>query len=494
MKRAAPSNDNIRQAAGLKMREVVSLYESGKLREAEEACGALIAQHPQDADLYNLLGAILVSQQAFPAAIPVFRKAITIMPTNISYYTNLASALRQSGRAREAVPVLKKAMQLAPDAPEVYIGLGHTALMLENPEDACSCYQQALALSPQQAPAWAHLASTLLMLGRFKDAFEAFDKAVTFNPRDIRSLYNRSFCALTLGNYEEGFQNYELRWVQEGLPTLPQSLVGVSMWDGTPLEGTLLVLKEQGAGDILQSLRFLREVRKRVTRLVVQVPESLRTLVERMGLADAVIDPKAPLPPFESFAPFMSLPRILGATLKKLADDKKPYLSPDKQRMGKWKLRLEGKGKRVGLVWRGAAGHSNDRNRSLSLRELVPLLGVEGVRFFSLQKERGEEELTQVKEAAPIVALGPDIKDYDDTAAILAQLDLLITADTSVAHLAGALGVPCWVMIPFVPDWRWGVSGNGTPWYPSLRLFRQEKRGDWAGVAENIRQALRLLK
>lgn len=492
MRKPAASNDNTRNAAGPQMREAAALLESGRVKEAEELCRSFLKIHPQDPDLHNLMGAVMMKQKNYAEAIPCFHKALEIVPTLVSFYLNLSIALRQGKRAAEAVPILKRAMQQWPDNPEVYLHLGHTARSLENLVDARSCYEQAIALSPTHQQAWFYLGHVYELLGDFPQAVAGYTKAITLNPADRRALYYRAFCLLTMGDFKTGFQHYELRWVQDDMPTLPSGLGGRRMWDSAPMKGTLLVLREQGMGDVIQCLRFLPLIKEKVGRLVVQVPESLHALVKRMNVADEIIPPDA-LPECDSFIPFLSLPRVLAVDEAALVATNAPYLRADAERLAKWQERMKAPGKKVGLVWRGASGHTNDHNRSMSLVILARLLQRKDITFYSLQKGAGEDELAAFSNHRNLIPLGAEIKDYDDTAAILKQLDVLISVDTSVVHLAGALGVKSWLMVPYVPDWRWMLNREDSPWYPSLRLFRQPQRKAWAPVIARLNEELQKL-
>ncbi len=347
--------------------------------------------------------------------------------------------------------------------------------------EAENCYHEALRLNPRYAEAHNNLASALQALGRHEEALAGYDLALLYQPDSASAHWNRSLAWLQQGDYQRGWPEYEWRWrrdrvVRRRLPGAP--------WDGAPLDGrTLLIYPEQGLGDQIQFVRYAPLARQQGGRVVVECPPALLGLFATCPGIDQLVAEGTPLPPFDVHVPVMSLPHRLGTTLETIPAAV-PYLSADPARVASWAEVLAGiPGYRVGIAWQGNPRHAWDRHRSIPLARFAPLAQVPGVRLVSLQKGPGVEQLRGLAERLPVAVLpdGPE-GTFLDTAAVVSQLDLVVTADTALAHLAGALGVPVWVALSAHSDWRWLRDREDTPWYPSMRLFRQATLGDWPGV------------
>ncbi len=287
---------------------------------------------------------------------------------------------------------------------------------------------------------------------------------------------------------QPGWPEYEWRWRRQDAspPALTQPL-----WDGSSLQGkSILLYPEQGLGDTLQFIRYAPLVKQTGATVIVQCqPPLLRLLATCAGI-DRLLPEGADLPPFDVQAPLLSLPRILRTTLASIPANI-PYLSADPDLRARWRQSLSGVADfKVGIAWQGNPGHKRDRQRSVPLAAFAPLAEAPGVRLVSLQKGPGHEQLTELAERLRVLDLTDELEDFADTAALLSNLDLVITVDTAVAHLAGAMGIPVWVALPIVPDWRWLLERQDSPWYPTMRLFRQTAWGDWAGVFERLTGAL----
>jgi len=291
------------------------------------------------------------------------------------------------------------------------------------------------------------------------------------------------------GNLAAGWAEYEWRLRCQPFSHDGLALNNIAPWQGEPITGKiLLVRREQGAGDTLQFIRFIPQLLQRGARVLLDVSPDLAELSQSIAPAVELLDRNATHPTPDFYVNLMSLPRLLGVTLDNLPATI-PYLSPDPCKVAAWHARLDSlRGKKIGIVWAGNPKHANDRNRSCPLDLLSPLFGQDGLAWFSLQKGAAAAQLTRHRTA--ITDLGPELHSFSDTAAALSALDLLITVDTSVAHLAGALGRPAWVMLPYAPDWRWLLQREDSPWYPALRLLRQDEGGDWNGVVRKLAAAL----
>ncbi len=349
-------------------------------------------------------------------------------------------------------------------------------------------YQRAVELKPRFAEALNNLGNAFQCQRRLDDAADCYRRALELQPDFAGAHYNQSLLQLLLGDFVHGWPEYQ-RWSSQTpervLRHFPQPI-----WDGQPLDGkTILLHAEQGFGDTLQFIRYARLVKHRGGTVIVECQPDLATLLANACGSDCVIPRGQPLPKFDVHAPLMSLPAILGTTLKTIPADV-PYLKSDPQRAAHWRDELTGDGFKIGLVWQGNPLHKNDCFRSLRLEHFAALAGVPGVRLFSLQKGSGSEQVAALSGRWPIVDLAPRLRDFSETAAVMENFDLVISCDSSPAHLAGALGVPTWLALPTASEWRWLLDRDDSPWYPSLRLYRQQRVGDWAEVIERMRQDL----
>jgi hypothetical protein len=324
--------------------------------------------------------------------------------------------------------------------------------------------------------------------GRLDEAVAWFTLALERTP-ELGSVHmNYALACLQRGDFARGWTEYEWRFHCREHPILAQ---GMPPWDGSPLHGrSILLWAEQGLGDSIQFIRYAPAVARRGGRVIVSCPRLLvRILATCPGVAQAIPE-GAPQTDFDCHAPLMSLPRIFGTTVDTIPAEV-PYLEADLALATLWRDELARFGGfRIGIAWQGNPDHKKDRHRSFRLARFQPLASVPGVRLFSLQKGPGTEQLDELAGRFPVTDLGGRLDDFTDTAALVQNLDLVITPDTSLAHLAGALGVPVWVMIPFASDWRWLLGREDTPWYPSMRLFRQRRWGDWDEVFSRMAREL----
>ncbi|HEX7686609.1 MAG TPA: glycosyltransferase family 9 protein [Burkholderiaceae bacterium] len=356
-----------------------------------------------------------------------------------------------------------------------------------------TAFGNAMRLAPRDPEPIYNLGVALEHFGDWSGSLMAFEAALECAPEHADAAWNLSLALLRHGELERGFRHYESRFRR--LAPAPRACARPA-WSGEPLAGLrVLVWAEQGFGDTLQFLRFVPELARRGAQVILEVPRELRGLASRLPGAPEVRVPGEALPRFDVHLALMSLPFALGLRGNELAAAA-PYLQADAARVADWRTRLHSLGWKparalaVGVVWATNPALPNARDRSPGLATLAPLLKAPGLRWFSLQKGTGEAELAATAAAGPITDLAAHIDDFDDTAAIVANLDVVVTCDTSVAHLAGALGKPTFVLLPFVPDWRYGLAPHDTPWYPSMRLFRQSRRGHWGDARERVAGAL----
>jgi len=507
----------------------LALKTQQKLNEAEAAFEHSIRLNPHSAEVRNNFGNLLIALKRYPEGMAQYEAAIKLQPERADGYHNMGNALGDLERYDEAVDKFQRALALRPGYVSALNGLGKALRVQEKIDAAIAVFKQAIAADPKNADCWSNLGVCYREQSRYDEALTCYDEAVRLKPdhaecwsnRAIALHYTAQFTAaeqayahslrlkpdradahfglasvlLTQGKWAEGWKEYEWRRRMKDsgpLRSFPQPL-----WDGSVQpEKTLLLFVEQGLGDTLQSLRFLPLARAKVAKVILEVQPSLYRLV-RDAVGDTVLVRQGEsLPTFDIYAPLMSLPAVLGMTVASLPAPES-YLQPEPERVAFWRARLPQSGIRVGLNWQGNPKATVDKGRSVPLRLLEPLLQVPDITFISLQKNAGAEQIDALPEElrTRITTLGNEWdsgKDaFIDTAAVMASLDLVITTDTAMAHLAGALGVPCWTMLKFMPDWRWLYGRADSPWYPAMRLFRQLREGDWSAVAQDVAAALK---
>ncbi|HEY4139466.1 MAG TPA: tetratricopeptide repeat protein, partial [Casimicrobiaceae bacterium] len=397
----------------------------------------------------------------------------------------------QRGRPSDALPFLERAAQLRPDEPEFHNNLGLAWAEVDRYDDAIAAYQRTLALNPEHATAWNNLGLALTASNRLGDAIESLRKSIALRHDFGQAHWNLALALLAHGEFREGWREYDWRLALPELAARAQ-MPATPRWNGENIAGkTLLLVAEQGLGDTLQFIRFAKALEARTARVLVHAPSQLRRLLGTVPGVSAVTTTNESFPAHDVHVPLPSVPGLLGVDADTIPS-KIPYLRIDDDRdhaVADEIERVAAGARKIGIAWAGARHNTNDRRRSCPLAALARLLSISGVAWFSLQKGDGEEEIASVANASRLIGLDAR-NDFDGTAAMISALDLVISVDTSVAHLAGALGRPTWILLPFSPDWRWRTAGSGSPWYPTVRLFRQHQRGDWAGVAATVVKSL----
>lgn len=423
------------------------------------------------------------------------RQATAIAPDFAEAHANLGWLLEDANQLDEAAQSYRQAAMLCPQS--AHIQLNYATLLSRRQAfgPAEQAFQRAIDIDPACAAAWSNLAVMYTQMGHFDQAEDCCRQSLALAPDYAKAKVNLSYLCLRNGRFEEGLAAYEARAWQCSL----QGRVAGPAWRGEPLDGrSILIGPEGGHGDIIQFARYARELKQRgAGRVGLICPPALATLMSSLDGIDEVIAMDAPLQDaaWDCWVSLMSLPFICRTRLDSIPAGL-PYLRAPVSLATRWRERLPGQGLRVGLVWRGNAKFQNDEQRSLpSLNLLAGLADIPGVQFISLQKGAGEEEATDSAFGSALLQPGPGIDSFADTAAIVQHLDLLISVDTAVAHLAGALGKPCWVLLPeHLTDWRWLAQRTDSPWYPGvMRLFRQAQRGDWTPVIAQVREALQAL-
>ena len=463
-----------------------------------------LAFDPNHAETLSNLGISLQAQGDLAYAIGCFSKAVALNPSYPEAHSNLGAALQEAGEFQRAAHHCRAALALRPNFAEAHSNLGNALQSLGDLEGALAAYGQALALRPGFAQAHVNCGMALHCRGDRAGAIAAYQQAIALDPANAGAHANLAMALLAQGDYDQGWIEYQWRW-RTGKIQRPALMDRLPAWDpaGPPLAPgePLLLVCEQGLGDGLQFLRYAPALQQRTgAELLLCVPEPLLELTRLAGLAERVCSlEEAQALETGRWLPLLSVPALLGVTAAQPLVNK-PYLRVPEQRRAAWADRLQAslqtsEAAIIGLNWQGAPPTETNilRGRSLPLAEFAPLAKTKGIELVSLQKGAGSEQLKQASFANRFIACQPLVDqtwDFVDTAAIILACDLVITSDTAVAHLAGGLGVPTWLLLHPVPDWRWGLAGTSTAWYPSMRLFRQSPGGSWAEVIRSVKQAL----
>jgi len=458
----------------------MALHREGRLDAAVEAYGRALAAEPGFAEALNALGIALQQQGRLEDAIPHYRAALAAKPDYASASSNLGAALASLGDLAQALPWYRRAIELRPDHADAHYNLAKALHERGETEAALDGYRRATALDAGHASAWNNLGTLLREMGRTGEAVAAYRRAIAIRPDAAEIRYNAAMAQLECGDFAEGWAGYEARFAAGEVADRP---FVQPRWRGEDIaDKTLLVWAEQGFGDAIQFARLLPLAGRRAARLLFEVRPPLVRLFQGLAGVERVIVAGEPPPSFDLQVPLLSLPGILGIDAATIPVGV-PYLSTEPAQTESWRARLaEERRPRIGLAWAGNPGHKNDANRSLPAATLAPLLDLP-VAWYSLQPDAAP--------VAGIVPLGPELADFADSAAAMAGLDLIIAVDTAIAHLAGALGKPVWTLHPFAPDWRWLREREDSPWYPTMRLFRQRRPGDWPELIERVAAELR---
>jgi Flp pilus assembly protein TadD len=458
--------------------------------EAATVCERALALDPAYAKAHVNRGVIFEQQNEITAAIEAYRRAIAACPGDADGYANLATALHRIGETDEALSASRRAVALAPEHPLFQSHLATILLGKGEIDEALAASRRALKLAPNDPQVRGNHAAILLNRGDVDEALSMSHRAVDLARENPEIRFNHSHLLLLCGDLKNGFSDY--RWRRQ-CPGLFSSKINFSApeWQGEAFsDRTLLLFAEQGIGDTLHFIRYLPMVAARGGAMLLHVQGTLTPLLRQLP-GVTVIPRGAPLPPFDLQISLMDLPHIFGTTLASIPAEI-PYLRADPARVEAWQRALHDvTALKVGIVWAGSPIHKGDQFRSLAAEAVLPRLTMPGVQLYSLQKEPRPADMPVLAGlGSDVIDLAPELGDFADTAAALAALDLVISVDTSVVHLAGAMGRPAWVLLPYAQDWRWLRDREDSPWYPSLRLFRQEKPQAWDGVLTRVASAL----
>ncbi len=454
-KKSTGAGGKIVSSRALDFRRGVTLYEQGKYAEAAQVYRAILAQQSKD----------------------------------ISAWLNLGTALRKAGQYETALSTSRRAVELAPDNPGCLTNLGNIYSDLDMKEECLQAHATALRAAPEDPLVLNNYACALRDFGFCEEALVLFDRALARKPDNPDILWERATALLRLGNYIRGWDAFEIRWKQVGMQ--PRFYKSAPCWNGEDIRGkTVLVYEEQGFGDSILSSRYLPLIAAQGGRVVLECKKPLHRLFSRILGVVKIAEPGAVSAGFDYHVPMMGLPRIFKTDFGNIPRPAPLFMAPEIPKPIQ-ELLDRGRGRvKIGIVWSGSVTFANNRRRAVSLKQFLPLAGIKGVELYSLQKGPCEDEIEACGAQHLVHNLGPHLNDFADTAAVIKKLDMIVMTDSSVAHLAGSLGVPVWNLLCTRSYWLYLQNRRETPWYPSMRLFRQDRPGDWNGVFETVAKEL----
>ena len=460
--RNIPQSKSTANSIGIELQAALALHQRGQLAEAQLIYEKILRKQSNHFDALHLLGVIFWQTRQLERAVELIDKAIKISPNNAAFYSNRGNALKELEQFDAAIADYDKAIQLKPDLADAYSNRG-------------------LALQD---------------LKKFDAAIASYDKAIQLKPDYVEVYWNNSLALLRLGDFSRGWELYEWRWrrddsIFEGRGFTKPLWLGIESLQNK----TILIHAEQGLGDTIQFCRYVKSVTSIAAKVVLEVQPSLVKLMEELDLSLDILARGTTLPNFDYHCPLLSLP-LAFQNIGDTAIPTESYIKAGQARIEKWRSHFNNGGFNIGINWQGNANLKIDIGRSFPLALFEGVASFSKVKLFSLQKNEGTEQLNNLPKEMVIESFGEDVDSegaFLDTAAIIKSLDLVITSDTAVAHLAGALGCRVWLVLKWVPDWRWMLDEDSSSWYPSMRLFRQNKADDWEGVFDKIESELNLL-
>jgi tetratricopeptide (TPR) repeat protein len=465
-------------------------HQQGRNVEALQLVGAALERASRSAELLGNYGLILAALARHQEALGYFEEALSLGPRNLAALRNRAAALKRLQRFEQALAAYEAVLAFHPDDIDALNECGGLLGRLNRPADAVACYDRALAVAPRVPELHINKGTALVALNRHAEAVDSFAAAIAIDPQRAEAQYNQSLVRLRLGDFHNGWRQYE--WRRKKFAGAGQGrLSATPLWLGAePLKDkTILLLAEQGLGDSIHFVRYVPLVAARGARVILEVQSPLKTLAATIPGVALVLGDGEPRPPVDFHCPLLSLPLAFQTELATVPANI-PYLRAPNERLDKWRNSVPANGRlRVGICWAGSATHLNDRNRSIALERFATLLSIPGLDFVSVQKDVSETQSALLR-AHGVAQPGQQCADLADTAAVLAMLDLVISVDTSIAHLAGAMGKAVALLLPFAPDFRWMLDRSDSPWYPTMRLYRQPAIGDWDAPLLRLRQEL----
>jgi tetratricopeptide (TPR) repeat protein len=466
----------------------------GRRDDALRAYAEAIRAKPDFPAVYSNLGAVLIDLERYDEAIRILEGALWLAPDIPEVHANLGQAYRRSGRPREAIAASRRALELRPEYRDAFLNIAAAAREIEAFDVALDASRCAIELDPTSAQTLYNLAWLCHATGRYAEAVGANEAAIALRPDYVEAHANLALSLLMGGNFTRGWEEYAWTWRLPAKRASYPCFDRATLWNGEAFAGRqLLITREQGFGDAIQIVRYLPAIKARGGRVVLETPPALAALFEGLpGLDELRIVQDGASPPgdVDLQVPLLGIPGALATDLHSIPAPI-PYLRAPADRIERWRGRLECSARlRVGIVWAGNSRHADDGRRSARLEDFAPLGAFADIAWFGLQKGRDEERRSCA--GFTFDPLGADIGDFADSAAILSRLDLVIAVDTAIVHLAGAMGKPVWTVLAHVPDWRWMIGRGDSPWYPTMRLFRQPRPGDWASVFAAVARELQV--
>ena len=494
--------------------------DAGEAADARRCVAEVLAENPGDPEATGLMAALAADDNDFAQGYRWAQRTLDADPRAAGPHYTLGRLFQAEGRLAEAEASYLRALEFAPDSAKAHNNLGCVQHMLGKLDLAVASYRRALALDAylpqsnqnlaaitsdpalaqgaiagylrqlQQNPddAWGHnnLANVYRELGRHREALASFDAAIARNPELAEAHFSRAHELLLCGEYAAGWKEHEWRWKVKALDA-PMPEFRQPLWDGAALPGkTLLLHAEQGLGDTIQFIRYAPLAARRCGAVILECQPQIAGLLRPIPGLSRVVARGEPLPAFDAHLPVMSLPRVFGTTVDSVPWNG-PYIRADPRRIEHWRRALApGARLHVGLAWAGRPQYWDDRKRSIPLAAFAPLAGLAGLCLYSLQWGEAAAQIPSLPGGMRIRDFGDAIRDFSEMAALVACLDIVISVDTSVTHLAGAMGAPAWLLAAHAPDWRWLLDRADSPWYPSVRIFRQQRHGDWPGVIGRV--------
>lgn len=506
------------------LNQALQLHQSGRIKEAINLYRELIRNNEENAQLNFLLGTGYLQLEKYEQGLRYLDRVLGQYPAHTDVLVNRGIALKELGRCEEAVASFDKAIMINPSLAEAFSNRGNALKKLKRYEEAVQSYDGAIKLKPDYADAYMNRSAALRDLRRLDealtsadfaislnnhdpeaytnralalqalkrpdDALDSYERALALKPDYAETYWNKSLLFILLGRYLEGWALYEWRFQVRDLKDNYYNFQKLAWRGREDIRGKkLLIYAEQGLGDVIQFCRYVPQIKTLGVVVILEVPKSMVTFISTLKCEMTIVEKGRVLPEFDAYCPMMSLPYAFKTTVDTIPMEM-PYLSSDAKKVEKWHERLtDRKHLKVGLVWSGSATHNDDAHRSIRLRELLPLMDLP-VEWHSLQKEYRQHDLEVLNLHPEIHQHQNELNDFSETAALIDCLDLVITVDTSVAHVAGAIGKPVWILLPFVPDYRWMLDREDSPWYPTAKLLRQPAVGDWRSVVEAVKYEL----
>jgi tetratricopeptide (TPR) repeat protein len=471
-----------------------TLADSGELDLAEQHARKAIEVDGQAIEALGALANVAEHRRDFAQAIAILEAATKLHPDSPDLLVKLGCTFILAKHFDSAIDVLQRALRYRPGFAEAMNNLGHALFELGRLEEAEQVLLDVVNNRPNMKEAFINLANVYVNQRRHLDALASFGRVFELDPDNASAHFVCGMVYLVEGDFEKGWREYAWRWEMDKYRQMVSGY-SVAVWGGEGLNGrTLFVHAEQGIGDTLQFVRYLPLIDKNAGKVIFEVQAPLKRLLTCLDGVDEVLAQGAAIPSMDLRVPLLNLPAVMKTGLGSIPAGI-PYLKADRSMVATWHDRLDhlGRDLKVGIAWAGNPEHANDFNRSMLLTALAPLGEIGGICWISLQKGMGRDQMIENPQVLPLIDWTEELTDFADTAALIENLDLVLAVDTSVVHLAGALGKRVWTMIPYAPDWRWLLDRLDTPWYPTMRLFRQQSRGDWSSVVEAVFHELNLL-